>query len=122
MSRNGAFDEGAGRERNVVKPRSLKERMPMLFDSSTDASQEHRNYRDDPTDPEPEMGYYNGSMHGPGVFGLELEHLGPEATDDDVAHMERFLRARGHRHMDEASDDDWNEGLESVVSNQNSAR
>ena len=39
MSRNDAFDEGVGksRERNVVKPRSLEERMPMLFDPQYDA-------------------------------------------------------------------------------------
>jgi hypothetical protein len=94
----------------------------MLFEPKYDAPEHHRNYRDDPGDPEPEeRGHYDGSMHGPGVFGLERAHLGPDATDDDVAHMERFLRDRGHRHMDEASDDDWNEGLESVVLNKNSA-
>ena len=46
MSRNDAFDEGVGkpRERNVVKPRSLEERMPMLFDPQYDAPAEHQNY------------------------------------------------------------------------------
>ena len=46
MSRNDAFDEGVGksRERNVVKPRSLEERMPMLFDPQYDAPEEHQNY------------------------------------------------------------------------------
>ena len=78
MSRNDAFDEGAGksRERNVVKPRSLAERMPMLFDPQYDASEEHQNYKADATSRDVSTPHVSNDLSTDPVIRRHQEHIG----------------------------------------------
>lgn len=98
MSRNQAFDEGSGRERRVVKPRPLADRMPMLFDSSTDAPEGHENY--------------GGSDHISGEVNENEPYRGPIGTYPNPSVRSLEMYSQGHAAGTEEAEELTDQGYE----------